>query len=161
MRLIRQFLEPIQREYLLRLAYDDYRIWTAGSHGTGYVHTPVVDDYALAPLIQRSLACITPEEILVKDVYLIRYDNGASIPLHKDPPLADGMRHGRLNALLSAPVEGGVFMHGAFSPQLMLVRDAVVFQPDVEEHGLTPLRGERLIWSVGCNYRVRVKRAGA
>lgn len=156
MRIIRRFLEPIQREYLVRLAYDDYRIWTPGRRDTGYEHTPI-DDACLASLVQRSLSCITSEEIVGHDIYLIRYKNGAHIPPHKDPPLMDGLRHGRLNALLVVPIEGGVFMHGNLSPQPLELYDAVVFQPDVEEHSLTPVVGERLIWSVGCNYRVRVK----
>ena len=156
MRIIRQFLEPIQREFLIRLSQDVGRIWTPGRQTMGYEHTPI-DETCLSSLVQRSLGAITPEEIVGHDVYLIRYGDGAFIPPHTDPSIADGTRHGRLNALLIVPTSGGIFVHGAFSPQPLNLDDAVVFRPDVEEHSLTPVVGKRLIWSVGCNYRVRVR----
>jgi hypothetical protein len=143
------FLSDTERQHLLALARDPARIWSAGRQETGYTRSPVTVP-ALAPLVARALAAIHGGALHGHDVWLLQYGDGAFIPPHVDPPLTDGARHGRLNAIIATGGGGVLVLDGAEVP--LAPGDAVVFRPDTQRHAVTPVIGERLVWSVGCNY---------
>jgi hypothetical protein len=149
MTILAGFLSAAERQHLLAMARDPARIWSAGRQETGYARSPVADP-ALAPLVTRSLAAIHGGPLHGHDVWLLHYGDGAFIPPHVDPPLTDGAHHGRLNAIIAAAGGGVLILDGAEVP--LAPGDAIVFRPDVQRHAVTPVVGERFVWSVGCNY---------
>jgi hypothetical protein len=80
--------------------------------------------------------------LIYVESFFIHYGNGGYTMPHTD------FRTGhRINILLVAPEEGELVINGL--PVPMKVGDGVVFEPDTEMHEVTPIKGERLIWSVG------------
>ena len=127
------------------LARRDDSGWKPGRQGTGYDILPL--PRVAEGVVARALAHVgTPFEDHW-DVYLIRYAHGSHIPPHRDAA-EHGRRHRRLNALLAAPRAGGrLFVDG--TEVVLAVGDAVVFEPSAELHEVTPVDGERLLFSVG------------
>lgn len=153
MQVLPRFLSPGDVELLVRLARDPARTWDAGRQGTGY-HRSAVTGPEVERLATRSLEAIWPGPRHGHDVWLLRYPPGSHIPPHVDPPLVGGAYHARLNAVIVAPPAGGMLVIDGVEVALA-VGDAVVFRPDVERHAVTTTQGERLVWSVGCNYEPR------
>lgn len=123
-------------------------------------------DTILAELVARCRARLAPlpsaelgrAQWVAFDAYLLRYDVGAFIPPHVDPPLADGNRHLRLNAIVLVPERGGELRLDGERVELA-AGDAVVFRPDLREHAVSVVEGSpRLVLSVGCNYRLAPSR---
>ena len=127
--------------------------WQRGRQDTGYLKRAVDrDDPAVGALIERSLATLFPGPRHGHDAWLLRYPDGTHIPPHVDPPLRDGARHARLNAVIAAPPRGGVLRLDGTVVSLA-PGDAVVFYPDQVRHEVSACDGgERWIWSVGCNH---------
>ena len=146
-RVVQSFLSSEEVEALSSLI-DSVTDWTPGRQGTGY------DKFCLrskemapgiAALVDRSkdaLQC----EIIDWDCYLLRYPDGSFIGPHIDETA--GKRHRRLNAVIQAGGGGVLALQGEAVP--LAVKDAVVFRPDIIEHSVTPVQGERYVWSVGC-----------
>jgi hypothetical protein len=79
------------------------------------------------------------------DSYLIRYQDGSSIPPHKDP--VRNRRHYRLNVILKAPRSGGEFV--CASP-IYSSKRVKLFRPDICEHSVTRVEGgSRYVLSIG------------
>lgn len=144
------FLSVDERAALAALAAMPERAWTEGRQETGYFRSAVdATGPLLAALRDRSLAALGVDRAAPHDVWLLRYPAGASIPPHVDPAPQVGRGHHRLNAVIVAPRAGGVLsLDGVPCP--LAAGDAVVFRPDVQRHQLSPVDGERLVWSVGC-----------
>lgn len=123
--------------------------WKLGRQGTGYDILPLkglLPDGA-GSLVARSLALLgTPFEDHW-DAYLIRYNDGAYIAEHVDAA-QHGKRHRRLNAVIATATSGGELRIDGVLIALGL-GDAVRFFSDREVHSVTPVRGTRLLFSVG------------
>jgi len=151
--LIPSFLSAIETAALRAHATSDG--WTAGRQGTGYDILPLRDVAAFSSLVARGRAGArarglaklgTPFEDCW-DTYLIRYQDGSSIPAHTDAA-QHGRRHRRINAVLEHAARGGeLFVDGAKIE--LAVGDAVLFFPDQEVHEVTIVSGQRLMFSVG------------
>jgi hypothetical protein len=152
-RVVRGFLGPDDLERLHAMCASASRAWDRGRQDTGYAKSGVdPDDPLVAALIARSLATLYPGARHGHDAWLLRYPDGSSIPPHTDPPLRDGARHARLNALIAAPPTGGVLRLDDTVVDLA-PGDAVVFYPDRVQHQVSTVTGgERWLWSVGCNH---------
>jgi hypothetical protein len=127
--------------------------WELGRLGTGYEKLALQHDEFVEALTQRALAAILPSDaqLVGFDIFLLRYRPGDEAPEHLDPA-AEGLAHVRLNALVSRG-EGGTLILDGRGLEL-LEGDAVIFRPDLESHAVSPVQGgERLVFSVGCNYR--------
>jgi hypothetical protein len=144
-RILKNFLKPTDIEQLLLFA--DQAVFEPGRQGTGY-------DKAYVPpglffwLRQTTLWALGVSLDIAYDCYLVRYNEGCWIPLHKDDaPLAQ--EHHRLNAMITMPEQGGELIVEGQHIELA-VSDAYVFRPDLQEHEVKPVQtGTRLIWSVG------------
>lgn len=162
---IPEFLTPDQRVKLLAHG-EGASGWSSGRQGTGYETLYMKSFVTLilsggAPLsnisvlvhhlTMKSLSLLdketSPDDFW--DVFLIRYKDGAYIPSHKDEAALFGKRHRRLNALIKAPEAGGE-LHIENKLIALNEGDAVLFSPDEEVHDVSPCRGLRLMWSVGC-----------
>ena len=148
-RKISDFLTLAEQDQLLQLA--NLNTWEPGRHETGYQKL-AVGDLAPRSLIEKTLALLAPYEPLGWDCFLLRYPIYSEIPAHRDPPLAEGWRHLRLNAVVRQSMMGGVlFLDGSAVP--LEEREAILFWPDQSLHRVSRIeQGERLLWSVGCNY---------
>ncbi len=136
----------------LALAREDG--WELGRQGTGYAKRalmPTALPTPLAALLQRTLHVLGDPTEGHFDLYLLRYEVGSHIPPHVDPPLASGMLHGRVNAILEQADRGGILtLDGVEVP--LATGDAVRFRPDVHLHAVSAVEaGRRVLWSVGCN----------
>lgn len=152
-RVVRGFLSDADRSMLAALCAAGARGWDRGRQDTGYLKSAVDrDDPFIAALIARSLAALYPGPRHGHDAWLLRYPDGSSIPPHVDPPMTDGARHARLNAIIAQPPGGGVLQLDG-EVVALAAGDAVVFYPDRVRHQVSQVAGgERWIWSVGCNH---------
>lgn len=141
--LVPAFLSSAERSELLRLS-DTPLPWTLGRQGTGYEIASLRD--APPPAVSRALALLgaTGDRW---DAYFLRYRDGAFVPPHLDPA-QPGLRHRRLNALLSQAAAGGE-LHISGAAISLAPGDAVIFYPDSELHEVAPVAGTRLLLSVG------------
>lgn len=145
---LKAFLSPDEVAALRAQAEGATEGWTPGRQHTGYDILPLrsLMDRA-APLVARGLAQVgTPFEDYW-DVYFIRYEDGAYIPPHTDPA-EHGRVHRRVNAVITQAAYGGQLIVGTRAIELV-VGDAVLFSPSIEEHEVTRVRGTRLLFSVG------------
>lgn len=149
MQLIRDFLTVHNIEFICRWA-DSQSGWTRGRQDTGYEVLYVKDEPDFSGLVQRAILQLGPYFEDFYDAYLIRYQEGDFIPLHRDEAAFFGKRHHRLNALVVAAEEGGDLRINATSIEFP-IGTAVDFFPDEEEHEVTKVtRGRRILFSVGC-----------
>src|SRR5262249_30967327 len=130
------------------------RSWTRGRQGTGYDKLALEAD-ALGPhgsdLLARSLHLLRDPAPSLWDCWLLRYEVGAYVPPHVDPPLDEGRQHVRLNLLVARAARGGELRLDGLEVSLEQ-GDAVVFRPDLCTHEVSRVdAGARLVWSVGCN----------
>lgn len=144
--IVRGFLSPDEIE-ALRARATDAAGWRAGRQGTGYDILPLKDELASSPAVTRALARIGTPHGDFWDVYLIRYLDGAHVPDHVDAA-QPGLRHRRLNALITPATAGGELTIAGARVELAL-GDAVCFYPDEEVHRVEPVTGTRLLLSVG------------
>ena len=100
-------------------------MWEKGRQGTGYLKRI---------LFQNSFS----------DCYLIKYPDKTFIPKHVDN--VDGKRHFRLNIVLKKPLSGGIFK---CEKSILHTPRIILFRPDKYSHELTPVEGERLVFSLG------------
>lgn len=102
--------------------------WESGRQNTGYKrHTLFTSKY------------------FKMDCHLLFFPNGTYIPKHRDANLLGD--HYRLNIVLSKPDGGGIFYCKKCIFQLL---DRIyLFRPDLYEHSVSPVRGERLVLSFG------------
>jgi predicted 2-oxoglutarate/Fe(II)-dependent dioxygenase YbiX len=137
--------------------------WTPGRQNTGYDILPLKKAQSAAPgsletpkkalpaglvnLGARCLAHLGPPVADYWDVYLIRYHDGTYIPEHVDDAQL-GMRHQRINAVVTAATAGGELRIDGTLVELS-VGEAVRFFPDREVHAVTTVTGTRLLFSVG------------
>ena len=149
MLLILDFLTPANIDFI-RARADAESGWTRGRQGTGYEVLYVKDDPDFSGLIQRAIFHLGPYFEDFYDAYLIRYQEGDFIPLHKDEAAFFGKRHHRINAMVTCADAGGdLYIDGKLIE--FPLGAAVDFLPDEEEHEVTPVvRGRRLLLSVGC-----------
>jgi hypothetical protein len=152
-RVERAFLDGDALARLRAMCGEPARAWDRGRQETGYLKSGVdAADPFIAALVARSLAALYPGARHGHDTWLLRYPVGSHIPPHVDPPLTDGARHARLNAIITAPPSGGLLQLDG-TPVQLVAGDAVLFYPDQVEHQVSALDGgERWIWSVGCNH---------
>jgi hypothetical protein len=143
------FLTLEEQTQLLQLATNQG--WEPGRQKTGYQKLSISEE-APRSLLDKTLALLAPYRPLKWDCFLLRYPTYSEIPDHLDPPLAEGWRHLRLNAVVKQSMIGGdLFLDGEVV--LLVERDAILFWPDQSRHQVSYIeRGERLLWSVGCNY---------
>jgi hypothetical protein len=103
--------------------------WQSGRQGSGY----------------DKMLLLTGRWPLPFDSYLIRYQEGSSIPPHTDP-VQQG-RHYRLNVILKSPKSGGAFV--CATPIYSSAR-IKLFRPDECEHSVTQVQGgSRYVLSIG------------
>ena len=146
------FLAPAVRAALIDLAASRGG-WEPGRQGTGYEKLDLLalDDPPafVAPLIAGARVAMAVE-YTGSDAYLLRYRDGSFIPPHRDPTRHG--RHLRLNAVVqaSAPGSGELRLDGEVFD--LDVGDAVVFRSDQVLHQVSPVVGERLMFSVGCAF---------
>jgi len=100
--------------------------WQRGRQGDGY------DKF-----------CLYSNLTLKCDCYIIKYYDGASLGIHKDP-IEQG-RHFRLNIVVKKPKSGGKFT-GNYIFKLGRV---MLLRPDIDSHGVTKCHGERIVLSFG------------
>jgi hypothetical protein len=143
------FLTLEDQAQLLQLATK--KGWEPGRQQTGYQKLAIKEE-APRSLLDKTLVLLAPYRPLEWDCFLLRYPTHSEVPAHIDPPLAKGWRHMRLNAVVKQSMMGGdLFLDGEVVP--LLERDALLFWPDQSQHQVSYIeRGERLLWSVGCNY---------
>ena len=151
--LVQAFLSPAEVAELCALAATSVG-WTSGRQGTGYHVLPIKQTFT-GPAVARALAQLGSPFEDYWDVYLIRYVDGAYVPVHLDPA-HHGKRHRRINALLGRAASGGALRIGGGAIELEL-GDAVVFYPDEEAHEVSPVTGTRLLFSVGAWLRVTAR----
>ena len=115
-----------------------------GRQGTGYEKLNIRGCFP--NITERALHLLYPKrqtfiegECPGHDCYLLCYRDGAYVPLHKDDATY-GFRHRRLNAIVRAPESGGV---------LMIDGEIVDLRSGDAEHSVSPVVGERLVFSVG------------
>lgn len=144
--IVRGFLSELEIE-LLRVRATVGEGWRPGRQGTGYDILPLKELMAGEALVERALAHIGTPSGDFWDVYLIRYVDGAHVPDHVDAA-QPGLRHRRLNALITAAEAGGELTIAGERVELG-VGDAVCFYPDEELHRVEPVTGTRLLFSVG------------
>ncbi len=155
-RVIPGFLEDETRRRLATLADLSLDGWVRGRQETGYEKLAIPIGAVppwLDQLTMSSLAALaTPSPPIGWDRYLLRYELGASVPPHIDPPLSEGRNHVRLNAVIRQSIRGGVLVLDGEEIALS-EGDAVVFRPDLQSHAVTTIDdGSRLLWSIGCNF---------
>lgn len=149
MQLIPDFLTTHNIEFILRWADNDGG-WTRGRQGTGYEVLYVKDEPNFAGLIQRAVLHLGPYFEDFYDAYLIRYQEGDFIPLHKDEAAFFGKRHHRINAMVAIAEAGGDLLIDGKLIEFPLGA-AVDFFPDEEAHEVTKVTaGRRILFSVGC-----------
>ena len=103
--------------------------WRPGRQGTGYEKMVLLVNPWLVPF----------------DSYLIRYQEGRSIPPHTDP--VTDRRHFRLNIILSPARKGGEFY---CDDPIIETRRIKLFRPDKTQHSVTKNEeGTRLVFSFG------------
>jgi hypothetical protein len=141
-RVLRGFLGPWDIDRLITA-------WRATSAGGWHVVRAQRQAYRFTPaapppdLMARALAELPSEPAWrYTDSFYLHYRNGDRAPPHVDP------RSGvRLNACLIPPWAGRLVVAG--EEVWLEAGDAVVFRPSEQVHEVTPVTGERLIWSVG------------
>ena len=123
--------------------------WAGGRQGTGYEVLSLKNDERVEQLRERCQFVLGVDVTdIFWDCFLVRYPEGAFIPPHRDAAALFGRRHQRLNAVVTPATAGGVLTVGGDVVELPL-RAALVFYPDEEEHSVSPVTGERLLWSMG------------
>lgn len=122
--------------------------WSNGRQGTGYKKLCVKYNESISELIKRSLNVISNVNDLW-DAWIIKYPNNSFIPSHKDEASIFGMRHVRVNTILTLPKYGGDFILNNEKINLD-VGTGIMFYPDDSEHSVSIVNGERLVFSVGC-----------
>lgn len=142
MYLLKRFLDEEDIRDLLQVWEDERAFgWNLHRAEKNYRFAPCLG--APIHLSQRAFAILPQkDELRYEDSFFIHYGNGGMTRPHKDA--RSGLR---LNALLLAPKFGALVINNREVP--MEVGDAVVFEPNIEEHQVTTVKGERLIWSVG------------
>ncbi len=167
------FLAPVEIESLEDFAASvPPEEWEKGRQGSEYYKASIkemaeqglVDDdlqwlYEIADRAQDELRHFTGVNELDDqwDMYLLFYPHGSQIPPHKDPA-PEGMKHVRLNAVITPPLEGGAFTFSRrsgcretnFHYRMGTPGEAIIFSPSDFEHQVQPLDGTRLVLSVGC-----------
>lgn len=119
--------------------------WSAGRQGTGYLKLP---------LIPGGLS-----RFLRADLWILKYPQGSGIPVHSDP--TPGRRHWRLNLVLWAPEEGGIFHCEPPTPRAAFCwgQRLFVFRSDLCPHSVSRIeRGSRWVLSAGVALKDRAKR---
>jgi hypothetical protein len=147
--ILKEFLYISEVDWFRRRA-EHANDWHEGRQGTGYEVLPLKKELTMfftSVFVKRALRHIGEPVEDFWDTYLIRYPDGSSIPKHLDDA-SFGLRHRRLNAMVTAPEDGGRLTINNIEIPL-LVGDAVLFYPNEEEHEVTTVRGTRLIFSVG------------
>ena len=153
--LFKGWLTPDVILKLKQVTSEEHR-WEPGRQGTGYEIMPLHKRSVLVreafekACVTMGLDAFTSEER--SDCYLIRYRDGHFIPPHRDHGQLFGTVHKRLNAIITAPKEGGELYLGPPTGRVHVelgVGDAYVFWPDHTLHEVTTVVGERLLLSVG------------
>jgi hypothetical protein len=147
--ILKEFLHPSEIVWLRRRA-EFANDWHEGRQGTGYEVLHLKKELTMfftSVMVRRALEVIGKPVEDFWDVYLIRYPDGSSIPKHRDDA-SFGLRHRRLNVMLTPPEEGGVLTIDG-TVILLGDGDAVLFYPNEEEHEVTTVKGTRLVFSVG------------
>ncbi len=101
--------------------------WKLGRQGSGYLLLTLINN-----------------KICPFDLHIVKYPEGSSIPLHKDP--VENGRHFRLNIILSS-TKGGEFL---CSQCIISTKYVKLFRPDINEHSVTKIeKGTRYVLSIG------------
>jgi hypothetical protein len=118
-----------------------------GRQGTGYEKISVPLSADTLALRERRLTALGLAHDTAHDCYVLRYPDGSHIPKHRDDA-PFGSEHHRINAVVVQPAAGGtLIVEGVVWP--LDVGDAYTFRPDVEEHEVTRVEGQRLVFTVG------------
>lgn len=117
-----------------------YLTWQSGRQGGGY------DKLLLAK-----------SERFKFDLYLLRFPEGSSVQVHRDPS-PDGYEHHRINMTLRAAEKGGVTFIEQKNASMLPMRRAIYrFRPDRLWHYMSRVeKGSVLLLSLGF-----LKKAGA
>ena len=142
MRILRRFLSVDDVSRLLRTCRLLERSGAFYRTDRGYAFASALNARVLAPLRDRA-RLVLPQGVRY-DSFFLRYETGVRAAAHVDPP----GRIARLIALVREPDAGGDLV---IAGQLADLHegDAVVFEPSKEEHEVTQVTGERIVWSVG------------
>jgi len=131
--------------------------WQEGRQGTGYEKLDLraaleadafADERSLLETVLTQARVSFGVPILMWDAYFIRYREGAFVPEHRDP--TGTSKHLRLNALLAAAEDGTGQLRLSGNVFDLAEGDAVLFRPDVIDHSVSTVLGERALLSVGC-----------
>lgn len=151
---IRGFLFSVEIADLRRLAHHLH--WEPGRQGSGYeksdlTASPMARAYRIAVVISRALRALGVPPDHGHDAWMLHYPDGAHVPPHRDPA-PFGARHRRLNAILTAPDDGGrfEFLDGVWQTAgFGLEGDAIMFYPSEITHAVSRCIGPRFVFSVG------------
>lgn len=119
-----------------------------GRQASGYEKLFLKDNLVPASLLMRSIQALQHVDGDNWDCFTLNYPPGSYIPRHVDQDAKAGMRHIRINAIITPADSGGVLTIDDKVIDLYQ-RDAVIFHPDTQYHSVTHCTSTRLIWSVG------------
>ncbi len=148
--IIPYFLAPDEVQ-LLRIRADATTRWEFGRQGTGYEKSDMKPllrgNTTFDTIAGRALHLLGPDDGNW-DMWLLRYPKGSCVPPHRDEAVF-GLRHKRINAMLTLPEYGGHFIADGERVDLR-VGDAVMFYPDSVTHEVTKVvTDSRLVLSIG------------
>lgn len=78
------------------------------------------------------------------DCYLLKFEDGVSVPEHTDP--VTDKNHYRLNLTVRKAMEGGQFV---CEKSILNFWRVCLFRPDINKHSLTIVRGKLIMLSLG------------
>ena len=154
-RILKGFLRPEEKKILMDIAAGKHQDWwpcgtpnwQPGRQNTGYEKLPLRDRFAALPLVVRSAREVGVHDDFW-DCYILRYPDKGFIPPHVDQETMGHKKHARLNAVLQSPKAGGILKIENEVVELEEL-DAVLFYPGFSVHEVSPVEGERLLWSLG------------
>lgn len=151
--------------------------WEPGRQGSGYFKLDLKPyarfalydaDRWLQPIVERMASILLGSKRSFEpvrdtrfwenlDAWLLFYPNGSWVAWHKD--LApEGKIHRRMNVVVTAPRAGGVLKLEVIGPCGITVstprfdlseNEGVIFEPSEYLHGVEPIEGTRLVFSMG------------
>lgn len=152
MRVVSNFLKFREIDLIDLVFRNKSRQKVPGRQGTGYYKLDVKGDPLLMSIAEKSLKELGIDANHKRwDNYLLVYPDGSYVPTHKDETdlsIYPGKRHIRLNALVRPANFGGILTVDGEEVTLKMT-DAIVFYPDEQEHSVSPVKGERIVWTVG------------
>ncbi|APU88992.1 hypothetical protein Rctr197k_197 [Virus Rctr197k] len=135
------------------------RGWISGRRNTGYEKLELneghIERYNFQSFLERARSLLPSGAgvVAAADAYLLWYPNGAYVSPHIDDD-DTSTAISRLNVLITKPKLGGILIIEG-REVLLEEGEGVIFRPDVQQHSVTPVVGERLVLTFGVAVRKR------